>query len=728
MPGAGRRKLKHTPEDSKVLRVVVLAITVLSVAALAVVGAVDPVTAAASFVLVPFGSWLSYRRRGNSNTILKLCIAVALLAALLAFLARVRHARSVDEARFTLGGLFVWVQVLHSFDLPRRRDLAFSVFASVALMAEAGTLSLDAQFGLLLIPYVALVALWLFLSDRARGLEEAGPAPIVRRAAPQGRAPLGGAARPVAATLAAVTLASAAVFLATPRLPGTRVIAPPFSLAHRVGIPGFSGAVVNPDLPSRAGGGEATGARGAGYPVFGSEVDLRVRGVLSDRLVMRVRAPQAAFWRGQAYDTFDGTAWTAPHAGFTRIGRSYGRSIVIPPDGSGTGGLVAGAPSRTVVQTFFVVRRQPNIIFAAFRPREVYFPASVVAVDPFSSIRSPILLEPGTVYSVVSDVPVTSPEMLRAAPPSWPRQIRDEYTQLPSDLPSRVVSLAHRITDRASTTYDKVMAVQRWLHVHTRYRLDIPPDPPGVDAVDYFLFERRQGYCEHIASAMAVLLRAVGIPTRFAVGFGPGAHNLLTGYYDVRESDAHAWVEVAYQGVGWLNYDPTFGVPDAAPGLSATFIAPEVFAAIGRFFARVVPGPVKDAVRALGSTMAGAARTLAAAWPVAAGSAILAAAGWVMIRRRRRKRRDPPPIGAAAAFASLCRTFERRGRPRAPHHTPSEHLEALLATDDVARESREDVERIVRTFERERFAARPPAEHEVAASLAAAARLRDRTP
>ena len=140
--------------------------------------------------------------------------------------------------------------------------------------------------------------------------------------------------------------------------------------------------------------------------------------------------------------------------------------------------------------------------------------------------------------------------MLRAAPAPRHGPFVTQYTQLPPDLPARVVALAHRITDPWTDTYDKVMAVQRWLQRNTRYNLDIPPDPPGVDAVDEFLFVRRQGFCEHIASAMAILLRSVGIPTRFAVGFDVGSHNLLTGYYDVHESDAHAWVEVAYPGIG----------------------------------------------------------------------------------------------------------------------------------------------------------------------------------
>jgi hypothetical protein len=220
---------------------------------------------------------------------------------------------------------------------------------------------------------------------------------------------------------------------------------------------------------------------------------------------------------------------------------------------------------------------------------------------------------------------------------------------------------------------------------------------------------------------MAILLRVVGIPARFAVGFGPGEHNLFTGYYDVRESDAHSWVEVDYPGVGWIDYDPTFGVPDAAPGLAARFIASQVFAAIGRFLSHAIPGPLREAARAVGRAVATAAR-----WWRAAGLVILlAAATFLLIRRRRRRKRTARLTGAAAAFASLCGTFERRGRARLPHRTPSEHLEWLLSDDPAARRASEDVEHIIRTFERERFARRPPDEGEVAASLEAADRLRE---
>jgi transglutaminase-like putative cysteine protease len=509
-------------------------------------------------------------------------------------------------------------------------------------------------------------------------------------------------------------LATVLVFMFTPHVPGARVLAPPFSVLHPVGIPGFGGGVTNPDATGPDGSGGSGPVRGVGYPGFGSQVDLRVRGQLSNRLVMRVRSPQPAFWRGQAYDTFDGTTWTASSRNIQEFGQNDDQSIDV-------GSHIESVPTRTLLQTFYVVRQQPNIVFAAANARQVYFPAGRLAVDDYGSIRSPIMLEPETVYSVVSDVPDPTTRMLRTARDPIPGPFLTQYTQLPPDLPHRVVALAHRITDPYPNQYGKVMAVQRWLQRNTRYNLDIPPDPPGVDAVDQFLFVTRQGFCEHIASAMAIMLRAVGVPTRLAVGFDTGSQNLLTGYWDVHESDAHAWVEVAYPGIGWIEYDPTHAVPPADGGFTTSFLAGALLSKIGHFLAWVVPGPVKTAGAAIGRAFAVAGRSVARAWPMALAVVLAGVVTLVWLGRRRRLARAP--AGTAAAFASLCRTFERRGHPRAPSSTPREYLEELLASDPVARASRSDVEAVISAFESDRFSAAPAPADEVERAITSARRV-----
>jgi transglutaminase-like putative cysteine protease len=712
---------KEPPEDSIRLRVVVAAMVMVALLAVIAQGTVDAFTWIGGVLLVPAGYAFSYFQRHKANVGTKVVLAVGLLAALGAFLQSVRFAQSVDQARIPLASLFVWVQVLHSFDVPRRRDLSFSVVSSLILVAEAGSLSLGTGFLVFLVPWAALAAWWLYLSQRPA--RDAVPEPsFVRRIRRANRGIGVGAARSFAAATTAVITAVALVFMLTPRLPGAFVRLPPFAVRSAMAVPGFQGQVMNPGLPSGGGDGAVVDFAPSAYPGFGSSVDLRARGRLSDSVVMRVRSQQAALWRGQAYDTFNGTMWTASDTRTVDVGQELDQSFQIP---SGP----TSVPTRRIITTFYVESNQPNIVFAAYVPEQVFFPAAVLTIDRYDSIRAPILLDQGLIYSVVSTIPITTPSVLRAAPAVWSKAEMGQYTQLPADLPKRDVALARRITASAPTTYGKVMAVQDWLQRNTKYNLDIPRDPPGVDAVDEFLFVRHEGFCEHIASAMAVLLRAVGIPTRLVTGFGPGERNPFTGYYDVRQSDAHAWVEVLYGGVGWVQYDPTFGVPPAAPGLGSRFIAPEVLRAIGRFLSHVTPEPVKAVARQAGAAIGAAARVTLAAWPVTVPvAALLLVAALVWRRRRARRPHGPPPSGAARAFLALSEALRARGHPRAGHQTPTEFLREIERSGALPGDLLGDAEVVVRTFEDERYAGRKPDHEEVKGALAAASRVRERAP
>lgn len=726
---AEARKRRAHSEDSIAIRSVVL--TAVMVAAVAVIaqGAVPPATAAGTLILLPVGFFFSYVRRDQKNILLKVALAAALLFALGQFLSEVQYVNSVDQAREALASLFLWVQVIHSFDLPRLRDLSFSMGSGVVLMAEAGSLSLDTSFFLFVVLFAIPAAAWLFLSQEAvarRSSDDVKPRKTARAGAGErGIRRALAPARAVALTSSLALVAGTLVFVSLPRLPGARVPAPPFELSRGLTVPGFNGQVVNPGNTTTGAGDGIVGSffNPDVYPGFGSGVDLRVRGTLSDEIVMKVRASRAAFWRGQAYDTFDGTQWTASDATTTGIGGDVPWKL---PESDGyEQNYMPGYP---MTQTFYVERQQPNLIFAAYRPMQIYFPAPTAQLDNYRSVRSPILLDEGLIYSVVSFVPDPRPQVLETSPAEWPEPFLDQYTQLPTDLPPRVVELAHRITDEEPTVYDKVEAVQSWLKNNTRYNLDIPADPEGVDAVDYFLFERRDGYCEHIASSMVVLLRAVGIPARFAVGFNSGERNPLTGFFEVRESDAHSWVEVYYSGRGWVEYDPTHEVPLANPGIRSAFAAPQLLAGLGRLIADITPEPVRRAFSAASSGVAAAAGWTVRSWPVVL--ALLMALMLLTIgigRLGSRRRRGPPLTGATAAFASVCRSFAARGHPRRTSDTAREHLSKLLRDDPLAAEHRDDLKCILSAFEAERFGdggARPD-QHLVDACAEAAHRIAD---
>ncbi|MEX0992150.1 MAG: DUF3488 and transglutaminase-like domain-containing protein [Actinomycetota bacterium] len=704
-------------EDSIMLRAVVLACVLVGVAALVAQRALDPQTALAAFLLIPAGFAFSYVRRYERNIPVKIVLAAGMIISLGVFMSAVQRAHSVDQARVMLASLFVWVQVMHSFDLPRRKDLAYSMVSSLVLMAAAASLTLSTGYGLFVLTYLPLAGAWLMLSARAKEKERADPTRLRREPG----APAPRAARPLVVTGVIAVASAVLVFAAVPRVSGIQVVAPPFELGSASSVPDFTGSVVNPGVPQDVAPGQVTPFLPNAYPGFGDSVDLRARGRLSEDVVMKVRAAQPAFWRGQVYDAWDGVRWTASD---TETERIFGQAPIKMPVERETRARPFG---ESLLQTFFIERQQPNLVFAAYRPTDIWFPANELRLDIYDSLRSPILLDEGLTYSVESMIPAADPDQLRTAPDPREPELIERYTQLPPELPQRVRDLAHRITDGQPTTYDKVIAVERWLRENTRYNLDIPPDPVGVDAVDHFLFETREGFCEHLASSMALMLRSVGIPARFVVGFDAGERNPLTGYFEVRESDAHSWVEVYYPTIGWMEYDPTHEVPLANPGLEERFAGAQIFSAIGRFMGSLVPQSVKDAMGSVFSGVAGAAKSAAANWPIVLGAAAaLAAVVAVFGRRRRLRRRGPPPTGATAAFLAVCDAFAARGRPRPPQRTPDEYLRELLASDDLAREHADDLRRIVDTFERDRFARSGPDLSEVKEALAAATRLGER--
>jgi hypothetical protein len=138
------------------------------------------------------------------------------------------------------------------------------------------------------------------------------------------------------------------------------------------------------------------------------------------------------------------------------------------------------------------------------------------------------------------------------------------YLELPR-LDERVPSLAHQVIANQTGEEAQARALERYFRQQFGYTMELlaheVPDP-----LAYFLFERRKGHCEYFASAMAVMLRSLGIPSRVVTGFQSGTYNPITGWYVVRASDAHSWVEAFIRGRGWLTFDPT--PPD--PSLATT--------------------------------------------------------------------------------------------------------------------------------------------------------------
>ena len=170
-------------------------------------------------------------------------------------------------------------------------------------------------------------------------------------------------------------------------------------------------------------------------------------------------------------------------------------------------------------------------------------------------------------YQLTASVSSAEPDDLRAAGQDYAPWVWARYAQLPDDMPPRVAELARNITADAENPYDQAKAVESWLKTSITYNLSIDPPPFGVDGVDHFLFESRQGYSEYFGSAMTVLMRSLGVPARMTTGYTTG--KLIDGgnLYLVSDHHSHGWSEVYFPGYGWIPFEPTPGkqIPIVVP-------------------------------------------------------------------------------------------------------------------------------------------------------------------
>jgi len=201
-----------------------------------------------------------------------------------------------------------------------------------------------------------------------------------------------------------------------------------------------------------------------------------------------------------------------------------------------------------------------------------------------------------------------------------------------------------------------------------------------MDAVEYFLFEQKRGYCEQFSSSLAVMARSQGIPARVVTGYAPGEYNPFTGYYDVRASDAHAWVEVYFPGYGWSTFDPT-------PSFDST---PWQYKAAGNlqggkvfgFMAKRLGEAAAPAASAAGTLVRGVAR-LDPASIIIVG--LLVGGAYVaffytrkLIRYRNRETVVVRPIKVSDArlysrYKKITDTLEAAGIVREPQETPEQY-------------------------------------------------------
>jgi hypothetical protein len=268
-------------------------------------------------------------------------------------------------------------------------------------------------------------------------------------------------------------------------------------------------------------------------------------------------------WRGIILTNFDGDRWfTPPGVQSVLVGDTEGKYSLGHPD------LQHGALFYQLRYTVLMEPIATDAIFVAPLPLDLRGnfmdlagrpgqPArhGYLVSDRTGSVFNPAHNEMKIRYEGTSALPLIPPTELRQTPSEYPQAIRGTYLQVPT-LDPRTRDLAAQITSKFSNEYDKAANVELYLKTHYSYTLDLT-GPRAADPLANFLFVTRTGHCEYFASAMTILLRAAGVPARYVTGFLPGEYNDLGGDYIIRQSDAHAWVEVYFPSYGWVTFDPT---------------------------------------------------------------------------------------------------------------------------------------------------------------------------
>ncbi len=256
--------------------------------------------------------------------------------------------------------------------------------------------------------------------------------------------------------------------------------------------------------------------------------------------------------RGVALSTFDGRTWSNSSDKQTILRGSDGRFNLDLHNTQFRAPRGRSIHYRVTMEPFI-----SEVFFLLATPESLAGNYRAVSEDPDGSVFNRDNEHPVTRYEADSRISTPIPARLKSASGLFPDQVSSEYLQLP-ELDSRIRPLTDKIVDNAKTPYDRATAIETYLRTHYGYTLQLsramPPDP-----VADFLFVRRRGHCEYFSSAMAIMLRTVGIPSRVVNGFAGGEFNDITSEYVIRASDAHSWVEAYIPGNGWIAFDPTPG-------------------------------------------------------------------------------------------------------------------------------------------------------------------------
>jgi hypothetical protein len=330
--------------------------------------------------------------------------------------------------------------------------------------------------------------------------------------------------------------------------------------ALRIGVAALvAGLVLGPLVPTVTEGSLATGFGGGSGSATGTSLDpvAAMQGQLTlpepiDLLRLEASVDDPGYLRAVAIDEYDNeSGWT--------LSNMRGEDSIADDDRLAP--LPERQSSRPVTATIRVLQHDDRFLPVLFSPLSVHMEGEGGDGWRFDRDTGTVygreLTSGGRSYTVTAIEPRPTTAQLAAARPLAPGSlVQQEFTALPP-LDPRVTDLVAEVTAGASTPYERVRSVQQFLTDRANgfiYSLSTAPGTSGNDLVDFL--QLRRGYCEQYAGAMAVMVRAAGVPARVALGYTPGTEQ-DDGSRLITSDDAHAWVEVYFEDLGWVPFDPT---------------------------------------------------------------------------------------------------------------------------------------------------------------------------
>jgi transglutaminase-like putative cysteine protease len=439
-------------------------------------------------------------------------------------------------------------------------------------------------------------------------------------------------------------------------------------------------------------------------PGFANEVVLGEIGEIkqSSTPVMHVYSQGDGFlpvrWRGAALTHFDGKRWFNPPVPEERL-RPEGRRVLLREG-------LRSRPGRRIEYEVRLSDIASGVLLIGGTPESIIIDVPVVWRSPSGTLHVPRISGAGLRYAVSSFLEEESSASAQLLPAA-----RVEALELPP-LDERIPRLALDMVAGAVTPEERARALERRLRHDYGYTLELLP-APVADPLATFLFARKKGHCEYFASAMAVMLRTMGIPARVVTGFLSGVYNPMTGWQVVRASDAHSWVEAWLPRRGWVTFDPTPADPSpSSAGLWSR--AGLVLDAADQFWQDWVVGYDFERQITLAARMQESGRHFRFAWLSELGDAagglqtgaraarvyvvqilVLFALAAVAIlygpsllrklradlRVRRAQRGEAQASDATLLYERMLGALERRGLQKPPWLTPAEFARVLPASE-----------------------------------------------